>query len=55
MHEISPQSRSGAGVPSGRAAPRATHIETREVVIPASVTRADARQMLADEAEYGKW
>ena len=55
MHEISPQSRSGAVVPSGRTTPRASHIETRTVVIPANVSRADARQMLADEAEYGKW
>ena len=55
MHEISPQSRSGAVVPSGRTTPRASHIETRTVVIPASVSRADARQMLANEAEYGKW
>ncbi len=55
MHEISPQLRSGAVVPSGRSAPRASHIETRTVVIPANVSRADARQMLADQAEYGKW
>ena len=55
MHEISPQSRSGAVIPSGRAAPRASHIETRTVVIPASVSRSDAREMLALQAEYGKW
>lgn len=55
MHEISTQSRYGAVVPSGRATPRASRIETREVVIPANVSRADARQMLADQAEYGKW
>jgi hypothetical protein len=55
MHEISPQSRSGAVVPSGRTAPRASHLETRTVVIPAPVSRAEAREMLTDEAEYGKW
>ena len=55
MHEISPQSRSGAIVPSGRAAPRASHIETRSVLFPASVGRSEARERLADEAEYGKW
>ncbi len=55
MHEISPQLRSGAVVPSGRTAPRASHIETRTVVIPARVSRADAREMLALQAEYGRW
>jgi hypothetical protein len=55
MHEISPQLRSGAVVPSGRTAPRASHFETRTIVIPANVSRADARAMLADQAEYGKW
>ena len=55
MHEISPQRRGGAVVPVRRSAARSTHMETRVVVIPASVSRAEARQMLADEAEYGKW
>jgi hypothetical protein len=55
MHEISTQSISGAVVPSGRTPPRSSRVETREVVIPANVSRADARQMLADQAEYGKW
>jgi hypothetical protein len=55
MHEISPQRQGGAVVPSGRATARSTHVETRVVVIPPNVSRADARRMLADEAEYGKW
>ena len=42
-------------MPSGRAPARTTRVETRVVVIPANVSRADARQMLADQAEYGKW
>ncbi len=55
MHEISPLTREGAVVPTARAAARTTHMETRIVVIPANVSRSDARKLLADEAEYGKW
>ncbi len=55
MHEISPRGRGGAVVPSARLATRSSRLETRVVVIPANVSRAAARQMLADEAEYGKW
>ena len=55
MDEISPQLREGAVVPTNRSGLRASHIETRVLVIPSSVSRSTARQMLADEAEYGKW
>lgn len=55
MHEISPQLDGGSVVPSGRAATRGSHLETRTITLPPGVSRADARQRIADEAEYGKW
>ena len=42
--------------PRGRARTRpATHFEFRVVTIERGTSRAQARQLLADEAEYGKW
>jgi hypothetical protein len=55
MYEISPHLNAGNVVPSGRALPRTSHVETRVIVLPASLSRTEARAMLADEAEYGKW
>jgi hypothetical protein len=33
----------------------ARHYEYRVVTIPRSTTRSDARKMLTDEAEHGRW
>lgn len=55
MYEISPHLNAGTVVPSGRVTPRSSHVETRVVVLPASMSRSEARAVLADEAEYGKW
>lgn len=55
MHEISPTVRDGAVLPAGRTRQRTPLYETRVVTIPAGVSRGEARQYLADEAEYGKW
>ena len=55
MHEISPHLHDGGVLPVGRPTPRASHVETRVVILPPSMSRAEARQVLADAAEYGKW
>ncbi len=55
MHEISTHRGSGGVVPNAQAARQASRFETRVVVIPPDMSRSDARQMLADEAEYGQW
>ena len=55
MHEISAQRALGAVQPTSKSGARASHFETRVVVIPRDVSRSDARRLLADEAEYGKW
>ncbi|UFU08070.1 DUF5703 family protein [Ruania halotolerans] len=33
----------------------AAHYEFRVVTIPPSASRSDVRQLLTDEAEYGRW
>lgn len=55
MHEISPRRSGGRVLPAARAAARASSFETRVVDIPREMSRSDARQLLAAEAEYGKW
>lgn len=35
--------------------PRASHFEFREVRIPRTTTPGDARRMLTEAAEYGRW
>jgi hypothetical protein len=44
--------RTGIGVSSTDAA---RQYEYRVVTIPRSTTRSDARKMLTDEAEHGRW
>lgn len=38
-----------------RGAPRASSYEYREVVMPRGTSRGQARALLTEEAEYGKW
>ena len=37
------------------APPRASHFEFRELRIPRSASPGDARRMLTEAAEYGRW
>lgn len=37
------------------APPRASHFEFREVRIPPTTAPGDARRMLTEAAEYGRW
>lgn len=46
-HEVTPRSADfGAG---------ASHFQWRVVDIPRSITRAETRQLLSEQAEYGRW
>lgn len=38
--------------PSGRAGP---HFEFRVITLPRTTTRNEARQLLTEHAEYGRW
>lgn len=39
----------------GRSAPDGPRFQYRHVVLPRGTSRAAARRMLAEEAEYGSW
>lgn len=41
--------------PAGPGRPRASSYEYREVVLPRGTSRGQARALLTEEAEYGKW
>ena len=41
--------------PHGPLAGLGSHYEFRVVTIPRTTSRGDARRMLTDEAEYGRW
>jgi len=41
--------------PQGAWAAQGSNYEFRVVTIPRSTSRGDARRMLTDEAEYGRW
>jgi hypothetical protein len=41
--------------PRGTVVPERGHYQYRTVTIPATISPADARRMLTDEAEYGRW
>lgn len=55
MHEISPILRDGQVVPTAATPPRLSRVETKVVTLPSQLSRAEARKLLADEAEYGSW
>ncbi|MDE0573210.1 DUF5703 family protein [Demequina sp. B12] len=51
-HEVRPQHRI---TPTRRGASRPKRYEWRVITIPMGMTRADARTMLTEHAEYGRW
>lgn len=55
MNENSQWTDGHAVSPKRRGAPRASRFEWRVVDIPRDMSRADARAMLTEHAEYGHW
>ncbi|WP_236683131.1 DUF5703 family protein [Demequina globuliformis] len=41
--------------PTKRPVPRSKNYEWRVIEIPRGMSRADARSMLTEQAEYGRW
>ena len=55
MHQISTR-RGATGVePAGKTPARHSRFETQVLTIPRGISRTATREMLADQAEYGKW
>ena len=55
MNENSQLTGGHAISPKGRSAPRSSRFEWRVVNIPRDMSRAEARTMLTEHAEYGQW